>query len=717
MTTDELLDFSRSVRGTLSRLWPSARCAGEPHAGIAMLADVWAAGASAGWNDLAVDGGLEAVLVVMHELGRVACPLPVMDTYVAAKLLTDRGDLVEAIGDGSLRPVVVAAAGDHGTTSRFVEAAAASTHAVVLPVTDGPVLLRPIEAYEETPGIARPAWCDVRLARTAAAEISAGSKALDHMRTLIRLGLVVRAMSSAERSHELAVEHARNREQFGRLIGSFQAVQHRTVNAAIDIAAFGGLRDEAVRLERLNDPSWQLAAELAVTYGAAAGPRVQLASQHTLAAVGYFEEHEAPWLYRASHACVSRAATFAPAMGEPADVLIESGERLPRIELGPEAEELRRELREFLHDRVDRASIGGVHDDPVFLADVADRGYLSMGWPSEYGGRDAGLAEQMVISEEFQYHRAPATMARGAAGTLAPPIIRYCTDEQKRRFLPLISNGEFPFYLGYSEPEVGSDLASLRTRAVLDGDEWVVNGAKSWGTGAHRAKWMWLATRTDPEAVPRHAGITVFLAPTELPGWEVQQHRSLSGEISCSTYFDDVRIPDTWRVGPVNEGWKVITSALAAERVVMAGVTGSILRQFDDLLDLVRSDDSTSGPRGSATRRRVSDLAARLQAARVLLSTSVRLSANGNGAGFETPMAKVVSGELAEEFGEAALEILGPAAALSAGVRNVPGGGAFEYNLRMSITYVIGGGTGDIQRNLIARGLGLPTDQTEKPAP
>jgi alkylation response protein AidB-like acyl-CoA dehydrogenase len=314
----------------------------------------------------------------------------------------------------------------------------------------------------------------------------------------------------------------------------------------------------------------------------------------------------------------------------------------------------------------------------------------------------------MVIGEELSYQRVPL-IAKSAAEMFGAAIIRHGTPEQQARYLPLLASGDFPFYLGYSEPEVGSDLARLRTRAVREGDEWIVNGRKMWGTGAHRATWVWLATRTDPDATPPHAGITVFLTRTDRPGFELQEHTALSGEVSCSTFFDDFRIPDTDRIGEVNGGWRVIAEALAQERVIMASNAATIVRLLDDLLAEVRADPQRiAGGRGSARRRLISELAARLQAARVLVRASVRATAAGGGARLEAPMAKIIASQLLEDFTEAALRIFGPSAALGEGVPGVPGRGAFEYNLRMSIMQVVGGGSIDIQRNLVGRALGLP---------
>ncbi|MFC4063539.1 acyl-CoA dehydrogenase family protein, partial [Actinoplanes subglobosus] len=323
--------------------------------------------------------------------------------------------------------------------------------------------------------------------------------------------------------------------------------------------------------------------------------------------------------------------------------------------------------------------------------------------------RGASVEEQTVFGEELAYER-QTLISKGAADMLGTAILRHGTPEQQARFLPLIASGDFPFYLGYSEPEVGSDLASLHTKAVRDGDEWIVNGRKSWGTGAHTAQWVWLATRTDPEARPPHAGITLFLTRVDRPGFEVQQHTALSGEVSCSTFFDDYRVPDADRIGEVNGGWKVITEALAQERVLMANNAASVMRLLDDLLAEVRKDpEGTVGPAGSAKRAQISELASRLQATRVLVNAGVRATARaGGGARLEAPMAKILASQLLEDFCEAALRIFGPAAALGENVPDVPGRGAFEYNLRYSIMHVVGGGSIDIQRNLVARALGLP---------
>jgi alkylation response protein AidB-like acyl-CoA dehydrogenase len=710
MTPDEVAQFGGSVAGTAARHWGRAA-----DAGTADLASLWAAAAAQGWFELGGAGGTEggalaAALAAVRELGRVACPLPVMDGFAAARLLRGEDKLAHRLAAGELRVLVasgpVQARNENHPQAgpACLDAVPAATHVLVLPAQDGPARLCPVTGRREQPGLAVPSWHAAELGPAEAGVEITASEAEEAV-TLMRLGLAARALAAAERSHEMAVAHAKSRRQFGRVIGSFGAVQQRSAASQIDVSAAAQLVARAAGAHESGRPDWPLQAEIAVEFIAGAARRVQLAAQHTLAAIGFFEEHEAPWLFRRVHADIVRLQSLPPHRGDVADVLVETGTSLPAFDLGPAGEAFRQEVRAFLAS----AAPGGdtAFDPDLLVPAMAERGWFGLGWPAPAGGRGASLAEQVALQEELTYSRAPVQTQLSAVTLLGNSILRHGTDEQKTAFLPLIRAGQLRFCLGYSEPEAGSDLASLRTRADRSGDGWVINGQKLWTTHGHLASHVWLAVRTDQEATPRHAGITVFLVPMDTPGISVQQHRGLSGEISCTVFYDDVQVPDAARVGEVNGGWKVITDALAGERVVMGGVAAGLLRQLDDLLAQVRADpDAWVGPRGSARRARLGELAVTLQASRAL--GAVAIEAAGDGARLEAPMAGVLGGELAEAFGEAMLDILGPQAALSGDNPGVPGGGAFEYGLRLSIMYVVGGGTNDIQRGLIARGLGLP---------
>ncbi|MBL7255968.1 acyl-CoA dehydrogenase family protein [Paractinoplanes lichenicola] len=706
LTAEELQDFTGAVDGVLSTRWPHARSAGEDPLG-AELRLLWAGAAEYGWTDLASAGAVDAVIAALGRLGRVACPLPLMDVYVTGSLLAADEKLTAGIADGSVRPVIAVVEADTPAV-RFVEAASAATHVVLL--LGAEVIVREIAGVTETPGVAKPSWSDVELRADVVFRAKTAPEAVEDAKALIRLGLAARAVGAADRTVEFSLAHAKERVAFGKPIGAFQAVSHRAVNGATDMTASRALIRAAVDAHLAGRDTWHLAVQLAVQFAALAAVQAQFGAQHTLAASGYFEEHDAPWLFRRVHADASLLDGVALAAGDVADILIESTRGLPAFELGERAEEFRREVRAFTTRFRTAAAVEHMGGSNRELLDAAaESGYVTMSWPQSAGGRGASVEEQMVFGEELAYENL-TVISKIAADMLGTAVIRHGTPEQQARILPLIASGDFPFYLGYSEPEVGSDLASLRTKAVRDGDEWIVNGRKMWGTGAHTADWVWLATRTDPDAKPPHAGITLFLTRVDRPGFEVQQHTALSGEISCSTFFDDFRVPDADRIGEVNGGWKVITEALAQERVVMANNAASVMRLLDDLLAEVRKDPAgTVGPAGSAKRRTISELAARLQAARVLVNASVRATAKtGGGARLEAPMAKILASQLLEDFSEAALRIFGPAAALGEGVPDVPGRGAFEYNLRYSIMHVVGGGSIDIQRNLVGRALGLP---------
>jgi len=693
--TAEQAAFEDSVAGVIEKVWGAATAAEKGD-----LAELWAAAAEQGWFELGGAGALGLAIAATRLLGRAACPLPVLDGYAAGELFDEPG-----IASGEMRLVLT------GDPNGPVDAGGAATHVLLIPKGGGTARIQAIAGQTTLRGLAVPEWSRVTLGATVAErEIDRGQA--DRALVLTRLGKAARALAAAECAHLMAIEHAKTRRQFGKAIGSFGAVQQRTAQCQIEVRSANLLLAEAVSALEHDRNGALLAAEIAVARIAAIAPKVQLGAHHTLAAIGYFNEHPAPWLFRRVHGDVTLLCTVEPAQGTVGDVLVETGSRLPAADLGEDGEAFRAEYLDFLATlgARDRAPTP-VQVDSETVGAMAAKGWFGFGWPPEYGGRNASLAEQVVLNEETTYNRVGATKALGSVMLLGSSILRHGSEAQKQKFLPIIRAGEMNFCLGYSEPEAGSDLASLRTRAVRDGDEWVINGQKLWTTTAHTSDWVWLAARTDPDAQPRHAGITVFLFSMHTPGVTIRQHTALSGEVSCTVFYDNVRVPDSARVGEVNGGWAVIVDALAGERITMGNIAAALHRQLDDLLDFVHRDPaSLVGPRGSAKRAAITDLAVRVQATRALVTAAVQASSTDIGAMFDAAMAGVMGGDVAEDFGEATLAIFGPVAALGrgAGDDDIPGGGAFEYGLRQSIMYVVGGGTNDVQRGLIARGLGLP---------
>jgi alkylation response protein AidB-like acyl-CoA dehydrogenase len=386
---------------------------------------------------------------------------------------------------------------------------------------------------------------------------------------------------------------------------------------------------------------------------------------------------------------------------------------LPAFDLDPAAAAFRQEVHQWLaanwhgereaaHNRRPFKERGW---DPEFSRLMGRKGWIGLGWPKAVGGAEKSAAEQLAFVEEMEYAEAPRSHIV-AETIVGPALIRYGTAEQHAQYLPAILRGEMTFALGYSEPEAGSDLASLRTRAVRDGDDWIINGQKLWSTGGDKAEHVWLAVRTDPDAKPRYAGISVFIVSLRSPGITIRRSLAMYGKTFSAVFYDDVRVPERALVGGVNNGWKVITDALASERVMIGGHVARLRRTLDRLTDYVRENESLR--EDAVVRDRIGVLAAEIEVARQFAIRNVRLVEQGKTPRHEAAMTKLFAGELQERLGEAALDILGAGGLLGEGAPSAPVA-EMEQVLRHSIMGVIGGGTAEIQRNIIAiRGLGLP---------
>jgi alkylation response protein AidB-like acyl-CoA dehydrogenase len=624
----------------LAALATSARSA------LAATADPWELAQQQGWTEL--DGDLGALVALSAETGRAALTLPLADIFVT--------------GDAS---TVVAA-----TDASPVETWPA-THAVILDTSTK----HPVLASAEALGMARPCWSTMTLGPGTAVTIDRGP---------LLLALAARALGAARRSHELAVEHAKARVQFGRAIGSFGAVQQRVATAHIAVVAGDLLIGAAV-----SDPT-ELTVALAVEHVLRHAPAIQLAAQHTLAASGYTTEHEAPALFRRVHADVVMLRAL-QGVASVAELLVDDCQGLPELARSQEAQAFTAEVAAVLDQHPTEDPPDEVlTDDPALVQAFAERSWLDLDRPTD---------EVAALNETVNHRRAPVRLALGAVALLGEAIKAHGTPEQQAELMPRLHRGEIRFCLGYSEPEAGSDLASLRTRAVADGEHWVIDGQKLWTSGAQHASHVWLAVRTDPTA-KKHLGISVFLVPMDTPGITVTEHGALHGATFCTVTYDQVRVPDTARIGALHGGWPVILSALSAERIMMGGVAARLHRQLDDVVASLRLDPSGLGPVGSARRAALARAATAVQATRVMTSAATA------GGLIEAPMAGVLGGETAEELGELMLEVLGPCGLLRVG----PGGGHVEAGLRIAVMYVVGGGTNDVQRGLIARLLGLPKE-------
>ena len=340
-----------------------------------------------------------------------------------------------------------------------------------------------------------------------------------------------------------------------------------------------------------------------------------------------------------------------------------------------------------------------------FRAALEAKGWARMCWPVEQGGQGRNLLYQFLFVEEMEYWGMP--YGNLTYTSIGPSIQHFGSEEQKRRWLPGIWSGEYTFAIGYSEPNAGTDLASLRTRAVRVGDEWVINGLKIWTSLADVATHIWLAARTDPE-LPRHQGISVLVVPTDVPGLTIRPLRAMYGGHTCETFYDDVRVPHANLVGGLNQGWGIVMHALNHERVGLAA-TGGLARLFDQLVAHL-AEAQPEKLRDAVVRRRLAELALDLHEHRALALRNAWIIAKGGTPIAEASMAKVSGTELRTRIANTAMDLLGRYGALSKESGDLaPAEGRMEWAFRISPIFRFGGGTNEVMRDIIAgAGLGLP---------
>jgi 3-oxocholest-4-en-26-oyl-CoA dehydrogenase alpha subunit len=341
-----------------------------------------------------------------------------------------------------------------------------------------------------------------------------------------------------------------------------------------------------------------------------------------------------------------------------------------------------------------------------FLRKLGVRGWLTLGWPRECGGAGS-MMKQAIADDVISYYRAPSgTIATTIGG---PTIILVGSEEMKREFLPPIARGEIHFWLGYSEPNAGSDLAALKTSAIADGDDFVVNGQKIWSSGAHVADYAWLLVKTDPSA-GRHRGATLMLVDNRLPGITIRPLENIVGFHSFNeVFFDDVRVPRRMVVGGVNQGFYNVMVALQFERIVLG--IGAFRRVLDELVAHVKSSSRQGSGRVNHTRARdaLACMAIEIEVLYGLYWQNVWMIDQGRMPELEASAMKLFSTELSRKLAHVAADILGPYALLDRGSPYAPLQGRVLAGYLDAVSGPIGAGTSEIQRGIIAtRGLGLP---------
>jgi alkylation response protein AidB-like acyl-CoA dehydrogenase len=387
--------------------------------------------------------------------------------------------------------------------------------------------------------------------------------------------------------------------------------------------------------------------------------------------------------------------------------------------LGDADREFRDEVRAFLASALTADVRGSGRDDTdrldrmrLWQSRLHKAGLAAISWPAEFGGRSATPIQQLIFNAEMAGAHAPEPINRSAINQLGPTIIQWGTDQQRERYLPKILSGEEVWCQGFSEPEAGSDLAGLKTKAEIDDDELVITGQKIWTSKAQYADWIYILARTDPTA-DKHHGISYILVPLRTPGIEVRPIRQITGQAEFNeVFFDSVRVPLTNVLGPLHGGWKVAKSTLGFERVGQSR-THRIERRLAILVRMAQQEDALTcnGFSDSYVADRIVRFAAQVEALRQISAQATAAGVRGVSPGPEASVAKLLTSEVDQAMANFGLDLAGAAGTLERGSVGATKDGnvAQSYLLMRAATF--GAGTSEIQRNVIAEKLlGLPRD-------
>ncbi|MGY4971839.1 acyl-CoA dehydrogenase family protein [Streptomyces nigrescens] len=398
------------------------------------------------------------------------------------------------------------------------------------------------------------------------------------------------------------------------------------------------------------------------------------------------------------------------------------------MHLAPTAhqERLRTALRSYFREVMPDGPVEDAAAQRAVLRRIGADGMLGLGWPTAYGGQGRGPDEQFVFFDEAYRAGAPVSMV--TLNTVGPTLMKYGTQQQKDYFLPRILSGELVFAIGYTEPEAGTDLAALRTRAVKqpggapesarpdgapegawpvgdpEGAHWLINGSKSFTSNAHQADWIWLACRTDPDA-PKHRGISIILVPTDAPGFSWTPIETVGGLTTTATYYDGIRVPAGNLVGEENAGWQLITNQLNHERVALAAIGMQAEDAFEAALAYARTPDRETGERPADrpwVRTRLAEAHARLAATRLLNWRLVGDVGAGTLSPGDASGVKFAGTESTVEVYRMCQEVAGDAALVRAGSPGGFGDGELERMNRAAQINTFGGGVSEVQREIVA---------------
>jgi 3-oxochol-4-en-24-oyl-CoA dehydrogenase len=709
--TDEHQDLADAAIGQLTRLSTRTGARATLEGGSSNPPEVWKAAAELGWLGLAIAEehggsgfGLSELAIVLEAQGRELTPGPFLPT-VAASVVIDRcadslrAELLPGLADGT----TVGALGLSGSVVVGSDLVVTGVSPAVLGAPDADVLV--LIAGDDV--VVVDASADgVRISPLESLDTSrsVGSVALDGVtvtegrvlrgaarraRTVFRILASAEAVGVNWAALEMAVEYAKVREQFGRTIGTFQAVKHHAANMLVDAEQTTAATWDAARADDL-DSAW-FAAAVAASHAIRAQVFNAENNIQLHGGIGFTWEHDA-------HLYLRRARTLAALMGDGADPRLDiveaqrSGQAHgASFTLPSEADEYRRQAAEALE------KVRALPEDKQrdFLV---DSGYLVPHWPKPWG-RAADVLEQLVIEEEFaDVKRADM----GITGWVALTIAQAGTDDQRERWVEPVLRGQVMWCQLFSEPGAGSDAAAVRTAAKKVDGGWKVTGQKVWTSLAQHCQWGLATVRTDPDA-PKHAGVTMMAVDMKAPGVKVNPLRGLTGDAHFNeVFFDDVFVPDEDVVGDVNKGWLVARATLGNERISIGGGSGGTVGF--DVDDLVKLLDSVPADVAAHHVLRAGDVIAEMHTLRLLNLRRASRAIAGAEPGPEGNVTKLLVAESGQHLTELGIALAGSAAVVGQNqklIRSYLGGRAMT----------IAGGTSEITRNTIAeRILGLPRD-------
>ena len=557
--------------------------------------------------------------------------------------------------------------------------------------------------------------------------VAAYDLALDEWRALT----AVAQAGLARATLEVGLQYAKDRHQFGVPIGSFQSLQHRFADLHARVDGSRLLAYEAVwALDEGMPTARGLAAQASWWCGEIADEAAGF-SLHVHGGYGFMLEYDVQLHVRRAKATrlllgdprheLQRIAEhrWGSSAPDPVQVTAAATARPPRAGMDfrfePETEAFRAEVRSFINEHltpevIQRAHATGTMHDWGFHRALCAKGYLAAGWPTEVGGLGRSAIDQCLLAQELYGAGAPIDGLTIAAMVGATLLLRG-TEQQQAEVVPGILAGEVMCCLGYSEPDAGSDVAAVATKAARDGDDWVIDGQKMFTTMAHEAHYVFLLARSNPDA-PKHKGLTMFLVPMDTAGIEISPVATMGGERTNVTFYSGVRVPDSCRVGDVDFGWSVMHAALVYER------NSANWGEPNHLVESVAAWAQQPGPDGrrplddARVRGSLARASTELEVGRLLLFRSAWLSARGEMPQVEGSMAKL---HITEAFVRASadlLDVLGTAGLLAADEPGTVLGGLVEHAFRHAVVTTIYGGSSEVQREIIAgRALALPRNR------